>query len=133
DPPQVVAEDVDRDQPGRALGHDLLILGGWRLSMVRSPAAGRSAPTTHRRSVVLPAPFGPTTAPICPARRVKETWSRTVRLPYRRLRSRTSSACIHPLCTFGPPARCGWCPCRRARRAPEPVPVRATGLSAASP
>ncbi len=44
-----------------------------------------------RSAVVLPAPFGPSSPQTCPAPTVKSRWSTASTVPYRLVRSRTST------------------------------------------
>src|SRR6266487_4715951 len=62
-----------------------------RPSRSTSPPSARSAPTTQRSSVVLPAPLGPSTTASCPGATVKVTSSRTDSLPKLRVSPRTVS------------------------------------------
>src|SRR5258705_13259924 len=56
------------------------------------PASGRSSPESCLMKVVLPAPFGPITACVSPARTSKSTWSVATSAPNVLLNFRTSSS-----------------------------------------
>ena len=88
---------------------------GSRPSTRTEPASGTRRPPQHSTVVVLPAPFGPSTAVMRPAAAVKVSPSTATVPPYRRTSPRTSRAGAATPPGEGMPSMVGRAPGRRGR------------------